>query len=131
MIRQRLQQTYDFVDAWLPKPTWLRAPIIMITAAAPLLLALLLAGAQIEGPSIGLLAAMCVAVTVSVCAVLYVIVEALLVADAAAFALMAKRVGQQYEPSSKLKKLETHPLWCPAARNMDPRSASNPDPSIA
>ena len=22
-------------------------------------------------------------------------------------------------------------LWCPAARNMDPRSESNPDPSIA
>src|SRR5262245_44629008 len=49
-------------------------------------------------------------------------VEAPLVVDAAAFALVAKRVGRLYEPSSKLKKLESRPLWGVALKPESARS---------
>jgi hypothetical protein len=112
MVRKRLGATLDFFDRWLPAQLLLRAPILLLCAAFPFLTGLLTLVPTLDEPrNLVVVTASLVTVSVSLSAVAYVVVKTVLLADSAAFAVMAKRFGQDYEPSPSLKALETNRLW--------------------
>jgi CRISPR/Cas system CMR-associated protein Cmr5 small subunit len=100
-----------------------RAPILLLGAASPFVADLVTYLVSLVAEIVGVvdwlaayqrtlhLSISLVGVIVALAAVAHVVVKTVLLADSAAFAVMAKRFGQDYEPSPSLKALETNRLW--------------------